>query len=699
MTAQQVVGEVLLRARRRAARTIRRAGDSPDSTYITDEELRRALRGRSLQEVAQQLRARQSPQLTAGLADLPRTSATIKQLFPETLDHTCHEADAILAHRIKVFDHAYDYDAQIDWHMDPRARVRWPLAHFTRVPLKLGRGADVRQVWELNRLAHLAVLGRAYALTGDERYTEELLIQLASWYEANPPRFGVNWSIAMEVALRAVNLIAAFQLALASSHLTDDAVELMLKLMLAHGRFIRANLEYSHRTLSNHYLSDLLGLYVIGTTVPCLQESRNWARFSAARLLKELARQVYPDGVDYEGSIAYHRFVLEIFALFFALRTANGDEFPAGCRERLEAMFGFVRAYLKPDGRAPMIGDSDDGRPLCFTPRAADQHAYLMSIAAIMLNDAKFKLSNQPDEEALWWFGNAGLATFDSLSLNNAAPTSEAFRDAQIYVQRADDVYAIIDCGDHGLKGRGSHAHSDALSLELFAYGATFLRDPGTFTYTASRRWRNLFRSTAYHNTVRIDGQEISPFNESELFAFRANVCPRVNHWQSDDEQDLLDAEHHSYTRLPQPITHRRVITFNKQDRFWTIKDSFTGAGTHLFEYFFNFDVGIEVSLTEQKGLVAKGERAALAIIPTSQHLFTIKRTSRWVSPSYGTRHRASGIIFRQRTSVPFESNILFIPYRIGEDERVKRIQESGVRKKAEGALAPTSFSLLSSDS
>src|SRR5262249_4793223 len=144
-----------------------------------------------------------------------------------------------------------------------------------------------------------------------------------------------------------------------------------------------------------------------------------------------------------------------------------------------------------------------------------------------LIENQTFKQSGKIDEEAVWWFGESGLEAFESLPMSDEEPGSQAFQEAQIFIQRAtmpdqyketaprvasssEQLYAIIDCGDNGARGRGSHAHSDALSIEVYALGETFLRDPGTFIYSASERWRNLFRSTAYHNTVRVDGEDIS---------------------------------------------------------------------------------------------------------------------------------------------------------------------------------------------
>jgi hypothetical protein len=387
-------------ARAGGCRALSRASDKPQSTYVSDADLRRALGGESVAVVASRIRTNRAPHLVPGFVDLNSTVKAVKQAFPDSIEESRLEAEAILNHRITLFGRSFDVGSRIDWHRDPQTEARWPLAHYTVVPLVIQQGADVRVVWELNRLHHLVTLGRAYLLTSDERYTEEFLRQLASWYEDNPPRFGVNWTVAMEAGIRAVNIIAAMEMFRGSPSVTDQAIELILKILLAHGRFIRANLEFSYRTTSNHYLSNLIGLFAIGETVPELREARGWRDFSGSRLVKEMNRQVHADGVDYEGSTGYHRFVLEIFSLFFSLcRSGSFDPGTAFCG-RLEAMFDFVRCYLKPDHTAPAIGDSDDGRLIKFKNRPAADHSYLMSIA-VLLQNGTFKHRAQSTKKDL----------------------------------------------------------------------------------------------------------------------------------------------------------------------------------------------------------------------------------------------------------------------------------------------------------
>ena len=657
MTAGQIAAESAQRARRRISRAINRATNSPQKSYVSDRDLFSSLKGKSAADVLSRFRDGSGPYILPGLADLGSTVAAIKQFFPEFAEQSRKEAEAILKHKIALFGQVFNLGRGLDWHGDPKANVRWPLVHSSHVPLIVAQGADVRVVWELNRLHHLVTLGRAYLLSGDERYTEEFLVQLASWYEANPPNYGVNWVVAMEAGIRAINVTVALSMFRSSPNLTNEAVELTLKMLLAHGRFIRSNLEFSYRTTSNHYLSNLIGLFVIGTCIPELRDAGRWRSFSAQRLLKEMNRQVLEDGVDYEGSIGYHRLVLEIFALFFSLAESTAlvidDEF----RSLLRAMFGFVQSYLKPDGTAPIIGDSDDGRLIKLKERPADDHSYLLSLGSILLRESKLK-QTRIDEEAIWWFGNKGIETFDRLAINKLDLESKAFHKAQIFVQRTGKLYSIIDCGDHGAGGRGSHGHSDALSIELFAFHRTFLRDPGTYVYTADEQQRNLFRSTAYHNTVRVDGEEISEVNPGEIFAFAENVQPKVNVWESNSDRDLLDAEHHAYFRFASfasPVAHRRIITLDKRKKFWNIRDIFRGRGSHLFEVFFNFDSGLEVAIDAQKTGTASDENASFMVVPRCEYVVDVRMEDRWVSRSYGTRLKSSAIIYSFRATVPAE--------------------------------------------
>lgn len=682
MTLGELSAEALLRLQRKAAKSYRRRVDRIETSYISSEELARSLYPASLAQVVAMVREGKTPPLTKGLTDLPRTATLIKEHLPESVAETIRQAEAITRHEITIFERTFNFGATIDWHTDIETGVRWSLEHYTRVLLIKGKLSDVRAVWELNRLHHLVTLGRAYALTTDERYAAEFVAQIISWNEANPLRFGVNWTVAMEVAIRAVNLIAALQLFIASPHLTDEIIELILKMLLAHGRFIRANLEHSYRLSSNHYLADLLGLFVIGATQPHFRESADWLRFSTAEFIKEMPKQVLADGVSFEASIGYHRLALEIFMLFFTLSSALHITLSVEISRRLEAMFDFVRAYLKLDGTAPIIGDADDGRIVKFKERVAIDHSYLMAMAALLFKKERFKTSKLIDEEAIWWFGADGVKTFEQLPIAESSPSSQAFREAQIFIQRQDSLYSIIDCGNNGIGGRGSHAHSDALSFELCAFGQTFLRDSGTYIYTGSKRWRHLFRSTAFHSTVRIDRQEISEINFEQPFALGTNVLPKINGWQSDIERDILDAEHNGYTRLANPVTHRRILTFEKAAGFWILEDRFSGEGNHLFEIFFNFDAGIKVSLAEQNRIVAEGVKTRLTIVPMSNLPFERKVTRRFVSLSYRTRRPSSGIMYRLRADVPCRSVMLLIPFRAGDEARIEDISSRYIERE-----------------
>lgn len=152
---------------------------------------------------------------------------------------------------------------------------------------------------------------------------------------------------------------------------------------------------------------------------------------------------------------------------------------------------------------------------------------------------------------------------------------------------RDGDLYLCFNTSGAGINGRGSHGHNDALSIEVSAGGRALIIDPGTYVYSADLEKRHLFRSTAYHSTVQIDGLEQNTIDVQTPFVIGNEARPRVLEWKTDADSDKVVAEHYGY-----PVVHRRTVIFNKRERFWLIDDEFFGEGEHLYEARFHLAPG-----------------------------------------------------------------------------------------------------------
>ena len=114
-----------------------------------------------------------------------------------------------------------------------------------------------------------------------------------------------------------------------------------------------------------------------------------------------------------------------------------------------------------------------------------DDHGYLLAIGAALFDDAELKNDKQPaPPELLWMLGEEGVRKYQTLK-PDATSASQQFPDAGVYLLRNDDLYLLLNASSAGLKGRGSHGHNDALSIEVSVCGRAFIVDPGTFVYTA----------------------------------------------------------------------------------------------------------------------------------------------------------------------------------------------------------------------
>ena len=517
---------------------------------IAGDDLTRALGGRDA------VAALRGPALEA----LPRVAAWERELTG--LDGAARAS--LLARADTVAAHTFDLlgsgpqalGAQIDWQRDFKSGRSWPLMHISRIRTSYPDGSDIKVPWELSRLQHLPLLAGAYRAGGRREHLDELGAQLSDWIARNPVEFGATWACTMDVAIRAVNVVAA--LAIVAEDARDEPwLNAALASLLQHGRFIVTHLE-GGTPRGNHYLSDLVGLLVVAAVFSDSEEGRGWAALGAEELIAELEHQVRPDGCDFEASISYHRLVAELFAAGAdAVDALQPGRLPRFCRERLARMLDFVADYTRPDGLAPQMGDADDGRLLPLGDYGTGEqrsHLHLLRAAG---RDAR------------------------------AGRRHAAYPQGGWYVMRDRDFYAIVRCGDVGLDGVGCHAHNDQLSFELALGDQPMVVDPGTYVYTADPDARNAFRSTAFHSTLRVGGVEQNEIPPTRLFALPDQATARALAWDVDGPRATFEGRHDGFVALDPPAAHRRRFDFAGDERTLRITDVVESAGAHALEWTF----------------------------------------------------------------------------------------------------------------
>jgi len=365
--------------------------------------------------------------------DKDKIVETIKKEYPNSIEQTISDADEICEHIFDLLGSGKTkLGKEIDWHLDFKSGFRWdPKTYYlgTGKHVTLNDPSDVKVPWELSRCQHFIALGKAYwynkeskmqnakCKNDEEKYAREFVNQIESWIAQNPVELGVNWACTMDVAIRAVNWIWGYYFFCNSETLTKDFKIKFFKSLFLHGRHIINNLEFG-RIRGNHYLSDIVGLIYLGIFFQETKEGKQWLQKGLTALKEEMKFQVYLDGVDFEGSISYHRLVTELFLSATLLCLKNGIDFPPWYMDRLEKMIEFVMYYTKPDGTAPQIGDNDDGR-LHILSNYGNwnrlDHRYLLSVGAVLFKREDFKqAAGEFHEEAFWLLGEEGLNSFDN---------------------------------------------------------------------------------------------------------------------------------------------------------------------------------------------------------------------------------------------------------------------------------------------
>jgi hypothetical protein len=326
---------------------------------------------------------------------------------------------------------------------------------------------DLRVVWEKSRLQFLLPLV-VMALDGLEPAAHSFVtVILEDWINNNEFLYGPNWTCAMEVGIRATNLVW-----LASLMPMEQALEeRIVRLLCLHAQFIEDCWEDFEKP-NNHLLADILGMIYLT------------AFFARPELLKqyliqadrEFFQQTNSDGTSYEGSTTYHHLVSEFLLHRILLADALGFTVDDAVRIRNTQMLKFFDETCAVVDGGLKIGDCDSSK-------------FLFGVAAKPLQP--FAESSWQDF-GLWLFKEAGLGVALRLPLCNAV-------------------------------GPTGHLHQDFLALSINFDDTPLFVDAGSGFYTRHPRLRKFLRSFASHTTLSAKDWLATSFTE-DLFALKLDA-------------------------------------------------------------------------------------------------------------------------------------------------------------------------------
>jgi len=589
--------------------------------------------------------------------DVPQLCSRLRELFPEAAEQIVRRADCICQHRFDLLGYeAVDYGAEIDWHCDRVHGKRAPRKPWFNLKyLDFDQVGDSKVTWELNRHQHLVTLAKAFRLTGDAKHASELFAQWHHWHSQNPYPIGINWASSLEVAFRSLSWLWTYFLMADSPAMPSGFRQSWLRALAVSGRHIERYLS-TYFSPNTHLLGEAVALFFIGTLCPEIPAARQWQQRGWKMVQQESTRQVRSDGLHFEQSAYYHVYALDFFLHCAILASVNQIEVPEEFDRTLEKMLDAL-AVLARGGIVPGFGDDDGGR--LFDP-ARNRMTHMMdplATGAVLFERGDFKaLAGGPREEMLWLLGESGIREFERIPGKPVADDSTAFRASGLYVMSGNnrEWQMVIDAGPQGT-GTAGHGHADALSLTLTASGRELLADAGTYAYVGPDSERDRFRGTSAHNTVMISdkyqAQPHGPFGWLRLPAVQAEG------WITGKTFDLFVGSHDGYSRLPNPVIHRRYVFALKSGTF-LVRDLALGFG----EYSLDLSWHIGNGLTEHaSGLFLDGG-PGLRIVTVDGHGWVHSVEDHFHSPVYGVKQTHKVLHFSTRAKLPAEFVTLLIP-------------------------------------
>ncbi len=559
----------------------------------------------------------------------------INSTYPKEVTKTLKTANDVLNQYFLFRD---------DWDME---KTNIPYQFKNEIDWKAMPNDDEEWCYMLNRHKYWIDLGKAYLLTGNEKYAKGFVKQVTHWIANNPLDDSLkNYSWRrIEAGIRCENWIKSFEYVKKSKSITPAFLSKFLESLYQQGVYINSAFSGFSQT-SNWGVLEYQGLFNLSLFLDDFKIAPQWQTDAIDKLTTCINLQILEDGTQWEQSPMYHNEVFHCYMNVNLLSQQKGIKLPEVLVKKTKEMAYANVKWQKPNYHQPLLGDSDD----------TDLRG-LLTLAASIFNDPvlKSRAFNTLDYETLFITGKENNKIYENIP--------SKFPDfLSAYQQSSGDFYmrssweADATYTSFHLKKLGcGHGHDNLLHFTIFANGRDYLIDGGRFSYV-DNEWREFFKNNKSHNTLGVDDLTNSIYKDSWLNTFEARSQGVYTKITTDF--DYAEAENTAYKRLVDPVFIKRRMLYLKPD-VWLVFDSFSANGNHAYAQYFNFpNKNIQI---ENEGLTTTYADTNLRIQPIKAS--EIKLSDAWWSSEYNLKEETKRAeIFKQSEGFTSFITLLYFP-------------------------------------
>lgn len=470
---------------------------------------------------------------------------------------------------------------------------------------------DEEYVWVLNRHGNWKDYILYYCETGSIDYLERMKFELLDWIENcprpaidddaqkiedafNKPDIGLPWR-ALETGIRMYDSWNyAVTVLIQEKLMTVEELDKVVGSVRQHAEVLNDISpmiwpEANH----NHYIMENLGLIQAASLLRELPEAPRWAIHASEELARCVKNQITSDGGQIEGCPSYHALCMNLFFKWVKIAGELRIEIPAESRKKMYKGMDYAICATRPTGVDVPWGDSDPVESAVLSAAlsylALGEEKWLSMLIHLLGFEEVQDICriNILDTYGIDW------DILDRTSCKEIGKVNWQKELSQVMFRSdwsREALSVFFGCKIPCFNG---HAHIHPSSFDFCAYGKALVTDPGRYTYRECEE-RRIFKSSAMHNTLMLDGKE--PYEYATRWTFRNEKDGCILNVEENKDIIWAEAMHTSYF----PTVHVRLLALI-DDRFllvWDRLEHYRGQRVDIYYHLDSTCVKMRENLT-----------------------------------------------------------------------------------------------------